>query len=174
MKRIVVLAVLAVSLVTAAVAAADSSAPPLDEQWLRTSISGDRFEITGGKIALSRSNNAAVRAYAQRLIRDHSQSLQEAIATAQRWGIGVPPAAMPTQQWELNRLRNMPKANFNGQYVSLEVKDHNQDIEETGEEAREGQAEDIRNLAMQDLPMLNMHLKIGKSLVARLNSKSGV
>jgi putative membrane protein len=174
MKTIVLLAALVAALATAAIAAADSSAPPLDEQWLRTSISGDRFEIAGGKIALSRSSNAGVRAYAQRLIHDHTQSLQEAIATAQRWGIGVPPAATPSEQWELNRLRFMPKANFNGQYVSLEVKDHNQDIEETGEEAREGQAVDIRNLAMQDLPMLNMHLKIGKSLVARLNAKSGV
>jgi hypothetical protein len=65
-------------------------------------------------------------------------------------------------QWELNRLRFMPKSWFDAQYTSLEIKDHNQDIEETGFEAREGRASDIRADARKELPMLNLHLRLSK------------
>jgi putative membrane protein len=166
MKKLVVLTALVAAL--AGAAAAIASAPPEDENWLQMSISGDRFEVAGGKLALGRSATPAVRAYAQRLIRDHAKSLVEAAALARKYGIGVPPSATPSQQWELNRLKNMPKSWFDAQYASLEVKDHNQDIEETGLEAREGQVFEIRQAAWKELPMLNMHLKLGKRLVATL------
>src|SRR3954471_17997085 len=94
----------------AATAAATASAPPQDENWLMTSISGDRFEIAGGKIALARATTPVVRSLAQRLIKDHSKSLRDALELAHEWGMKGPPAATPTQQWQLNRLRWLPRS----------------------------------------------------------------
>jgi putative membrane protein len=158
---------IAVLVLAGAAAAAHVSAPPQDEMWLQTSISGDRFEIAGGRIALARSSNPQVRALGRRLIADHSKSLAEAVALAKKYGIGVPPAATPSMQWQLNRLKNMPKSWFDVQYTSLEVKDHNQDIEETGFEAREGENWEIRADAKKELPMLNMHLKMSKATLTQ-------
>jgi putative membrane protein len=144
-------------------AAAAAPAPaPLDEQWLQTSISGDRFEITGGKIALQRSSDPAVQKLAKRLIADHSKSLREATATAHKFGISVPTKPTPSMQWELQVLLTLSGQQFNTEYASLEVMDHHQDIEETGMEARKGQTVQIKQLARQDLPMLRMHLKLSQ------------
>ena len=88
-KSLVLMSCAALVLAGAAVAGR-ASAPPQDEMWLQTSISGDRFEIAGGKIALSRSSDPKVRALARRLMIDHSKSLAEAVALAQKYGIGVP------------------------------------------------------------------------------------
>jgi len=163
-KRIVALAALiVVALATMGVVAAAADAPAQDENWLMTSISGDRFEIAGGKIALSKASVPAVRTLAHRLIVDHTKSLHDAVQLALRWGLKPPPAATPSEQWELNRLRYMPKSWFDAQYSALEVKDHNQDIEETGFEARKGSAPDIRREALKDLPMLNLHLRLSKA-----------
>src|SRR4051794_37384607 len=163
MKKLIALAavLLAVAGVGAKVAAAD--APPQDENWLTTAISGDRFEIAGGKIALRRATVPADRALARRLIADHSKSLHDAIELAHEWDITPPPAATPSEQWELNRLKNMPRRNFDASYAALEIKDHNQDIEETGFEARRGQVWAFREEARKDLPMLNMHLRMSKA-----------
>jgi putative membrane protein len=79
MKRLIVL-VSVVAALTPAVAGA--SAPAQDEQWLQSSISGDRFEVRGGQIALQRATSPQVKALGRRLIRDHSKSLAEAIALA--------------------------------------------------------------------------------------------
>jgi putative membrane protein len=160
MRKLAVTSVVLVALAVPAFASADP--PPQDENWLTTSISGDRFEIAGGKIALARSGNASVRVLAHRLIADHSKSLHEAIDLAREWGIKPPPASTPSMQWELHQLRYMSKSKFDVEYASLEVKDHNQDIEETGFEAREGRASDIRADARKELPMLNLHLRLSK------------
>jgi putative membrane protein len=170
MKSIALLTVCLFALAVPVVASADP--PPQDENWLQSSISGDRFEIAGGKIALARSQSGAVRALAQRLMRDHTKSLHDAIELAQEWGMKPPPAATPSEQWELHRLRYMPKSAFNIEYASLEVHDHNQDIEETGFEAREGQAASVRAEAKKDLPMLNMHLKLSKATVKAVSATS--
>jgi putative membrane protein len=167
MIKSLVLTSIAALVVAGVCAAAATSVPPQDEMWLQTSISGDRFEIAGGHIALARSSNPQVRALARRLIADHSKSLGDAVALAKKYGVGVPPAATPSMQWELNRLKNMPKSWFDVQYSSLEVKDHNQDIEETGFEARNGEQWEIRADAKHELPMLNMHLKLSKATLTQ-------
>lgn len=160
------LAVAAVAALAAGTAGAAKADPPAqDENWLMTSISGDRFEIAGGKIALGRANTPQAKALARRLISDHTKSLHDAIEVAERWGMTPPPAATPSEQWELNRLKNMRRPQFDVQYAVLEVKDHHQDIEETGFEAREGQAWDVRQEALKDLPMLNTHLRLAEALV---------
>jgi predicted outer membrane protein len=171
MKRLLLLAVALVALAAATAAAAD--APPQDENWLQTSISGDRFEIAGGKIALSRAMTAGDRALGRRLMQDHMKSLAGAVALAQSLGVGVPPAATPSEQWELNRLKNMPRSSFDVQYAAIEMKDHEQDIEETGFEAREGQLWEVRAEAKKDLPMLNMHLKLSKQALTAAEAANG-
>jgi putative membrane protein len=155
------LAAIAFGAIGVAVAAADP--PSQDENWLTSAISGDRFEIAGGKIALRRATVPATRTLAQRLIADHSKSLHDAVELARRWGLKPPPAATPSEQWELMRMKNIPRANFDANYAALEIKDHNQDIEETGFEARKGLAWDIRQEARKDLPVLNMHLRLSKA-----------
>jgi putative membrane protein len=164
MKTILALTASALALLGGAAAtAARADAPPQDENWLQTSISGDRFEIAGGTIALRRAETPAARTLARRLIHDHSKSLADAVKLARQLGVGVPPAATPSEQWQLNRLKNMPRSWFDVQYAALEIKDHNQDIEETGLEAREGELWQVRAEAKKDLPMLTMHLKMSKS-----------
>ena len=166
MRKLIVAALGAALLLPAA---AGASAPPQDEMWLQSSISGDRFEVRGGEIALQRATSPQVKALGRRLIRDHSKSLREAIALAHKYGISVPPAATPSEQWELNRIHNMPRAWFDGQYTALEVRDHNQDLEETGFEAREGELWEIREDARKEMPMLNMHLRLSKAAAAAVS-----
>ena len=170
MKKIVTFAALVVAATTLGVATAAAKPPAQDENWLMTSISGDRFEIAGGKIALARTSAPIVRVLARRLVKDHSKSLHDALELAHEWGMKGPPAATPSEQWELNRLRFLPRSHFDGQYTALEIKDHNQDIEETGLEAREGSAADIRAEALKDLPVLAMHLKMTKRAAQAVSS----
>jgi predicted outer membrane protein len=148
------------------VAVAAVSPAPLDTQWLQTSIAGDRFEIAGGKIALQRSQDKSVQKLARRLIADHGKSLREATATARKLGVSVPPAPMPSMQWELHILRTLPAGSFDAEYATLEVKDHNQDIEETSTETHKGQTMEIQQLARKDLPVLRMHLKMSRKLTS--------
>jgi putative membrane protein len=166
MNRFVV-CVCVVSLCVGLLAGAASGGPmsqpsAQDANYLQTSISGDRFEILGGKIALQGTQNAAVRALAHRLIHDHTQSLREAVAEARKDQIKVPTAPTPSMVWELNVVRSMGGSTFDRNYSSLEVKDHQQDIEETTFEAQHGSDPEIKQDARKELPMLRMHLALSE------------
>jgi putative membrane protein len=161
LKKIVIFATMCAALALTAAAAA--SAPPLDELWLQTSISGDRFEVAGGKLALAKGTSPKVKALGARLVRDHSKSLVESITLAKQLGVRVPPSATPSMQWELQQLKTLSGAAFDRAYVSLEVLDHEQDVEETATEVLKGSSPRVRAAAKHELPMLNMHLRLSKA-----------
>jgi predicted outer membrane protein len=69
MKKYLALAALAVSISAPAVA------QTMDSQTYRAmAMQSDAFEIASSRLALERSRNPAVRAYAQQMIRDHSMT----------------------------------------------------------------------------------------------------
>jgi putative membrane protein len=153
----------------ASTTAATSRYSAFDEQWLRTSIQGDRFEIQGGRMAQSGATNATVRALGARLVKDHRKSLSEAVRMAKRLGISVPKTPTTSMEWELAILsRFAGAAPFNGWYSKLEVQDHKQDIDESKDELSKGTNRGIRRLAREDLPILRQHLK--RSYVALASS----
>jgi putative membrane protein len=132
-----------------------------DEQWLMTSIEGDRFEIAGGQLAQSKGSSQAVKQLGARLVKDHSKSLQDAIDVAHRLGIDVPSEPSPSQQWELRAVAKLSP--FDHWYADLEVQDHKQDIQESEDEVKKGCNQEIRHLAAQDLPVLRQHLALAEA-----------
>jgi putative membrane protein len=134
--------------------------------YLQTSISGDRFEIAGGKLAEAKGSTPQVRALGARLIKDHSKSLEESIAQARALGIKVPEAPTPSMVWELSTVRTMSGQQFDRSYSSLEVKDHEQDIEETTFEAAHGGNPQVKQTARKELPILHTHLTLATRALA--------
>jgi putative membrane protein len=135
----------------------------LDEQYLKTSIEGDRFEVLGGKQALAKSQNAQVRTLATRLVKDHSKSLKESLTLAKRLGITAPKKPSPSMQWELGIVGTLSAAAYDHWYSYLEVKDHTQDISETSDEVSKGSNASIRQSARKELPTLRTHLKLARA-----------
>jgi putative membrane protein len=160
-RSVMILVLLAASLgACVSTAGAATRYSPFDEQWLRTSIQGDRFEIEGGRMAQTGATDATVRALGARLVKDHRKSLSEAVRLAKRLGISVPKTPTTSMEWELAILSRFAGATpFNGWYSKLEVQDHKQDIDESKDEVSKGTNRAIRRLARQDLPTLRQHLK---------------
>jgi putative membrane protein len=134
--------------------------------YLQTSISGDRFEIAGGKLAEAKGTTAQVRAIGARLVKDHSKSLKEAVTEATSLGVKVPEAPTPSMVWELDTVAGTSGSQFDRLYASLEVKDHEQDIEETTFEATHGGNAMVKKSAKKELPILGMHLMLSKRALA--------
>jgi putative membrane protein len=93
--------------------------------------------------------------------------LADAIEVAKRLGIEVPDSPSPTQEWILNVLRKkFSGKEFDQWYSDLEVKDHIQDIQEAKDEVEKGCNEDIRDLAKDDIPMLEKHLELAQEALS--------
>jgi putative membrane protein len=134
-----------------------------DRQWLTSSISGDRFEVEGGRMAQQLGVAPEVKALGARLEKDHLKSLHEAVRLAHHLGLSVPRKPAPSQEWELDSLRYFAGADFDKLYADLEVKDHRQDIRESRDEASDGTDPRVRALARKDLPVLREHLRLAQA-----------
>jgi putative membrane protein len=131
-----------------------------DQQWLKTSIEGDRFEIAGGLLAQQKGASPIVRSLGARLVSDHTKSLRDAVKAARKLGISVPGKPTPSMQWELQIVGTLSGTQFDHWYSDLEVEDHKQDISESSDEVKEGSNPQIKKLAAEDLPVLKEHLKL--------------
>ncbi len=163
------LAVAAVIAIPASAAGSSKSSKKVssgDEQYLQTSISGDRFEIIGGKWAKGHTKNAAVLRMANRLVSDHSKSLSDAIKLAHSLKIDVPSSPTPSEIWELKMVSALKGKAYDHWYSSLEVYDHVQDIDETGTEVSTGTNSQIKDDAKTELPMLKKHLRLARAALA--------
>jgi putative membrane protein len=137
-----------------------------DEQWLKMSIQGDRFEIQGGNLAQHHATTQIVRDLGARLVKDHTKSLQDAVDVAHKLGVDVPDTPSPSQQWELRTVEQFKGAEFDKWYSDLEVQDHIQDIQDAQDEIDKGCNDQIRQLAKDDLPVLKHHLELARAALA--------
>jgi putative membrane protein len=160
LSRAVPVAVISLAMLVLAGSAQAAHTSAWDEQWLKTSIEGDRFEIEGGTMAQQKSLNPTVRSLGAKLVADHSKSLKDAIAAARKLGISVPGKPSPSMQWELRIVGTLSGSQFDHWYSDLEVEDHKQDITESTDEVKEGTNRQLKKLAAEDLPMLKEHLKL--------------
>src|SRR3954462_15244803 len=161
MKHLVLTSVLLTVISGSATAVA---APPrtLDSQWLQTSMANDRFEIMVGKIAARRPYNGHLSALAGRIISDHTKSLKAAMALARRTGVEVPRTPTPMMQWHIHILDSIPASRFEREYVTFQIRAHQENIVLAGSEAQFGTNRAIRKFADAEATMLSKHLRLAR------------
>jgi putative membrane protein len=157
------LPVAAALLLVFAVGAPAATLSGLDKQYLTTSIQGDRFEIAGGKLAQSKSQNAQIRALGARLVKDHTKSLHDAVQMAHHFNVTVPKAPTPSERWELQMVGSLSGQAFDQWYARLEIQDHHQDISEAADEVTDGSAKQVRSSAHDEIPILRIHLHLSEA-----------
>ena len=77
-----------------AISAPVQAAPPTDPQIAHIAYTAGNLDIAAGKQALKMSHNAAVRDFAQEMVRDHTAVNDKALALVKK--LHVTPAANPT------------------------------------------------------------------------------
>jgi len=74
----------------------------------------------------------------------------------------------------MGKLANLTGADFDRQFVKMQVRDHEKDIKEFEKAANDSKmSSEVRNLAQQTLPTLREHLQMAKSLENQVGSGSG-
>ena len=112
-----------------------SSTAAADKEFLHKSAQGSLAEVQLGKLALSKSHNQDVRAFASKMVHDHTKILQNMRPLAQKMGLSNATALTAEDQLEVRRLRGFSGDEFDRQYVSAMVADHQKDINDFKQEA---------------------------------------
>ena len=145
-------------------AAAGASLSSMDRQFVTMAAQGGWAEIATGELAQKNGGSEAVRQYGQRMVQDHGLANKELESIASKLGMTPPKAPDAKHQAEAKKLAGLSGAEFDRQYASHMVMDHEMTIALFEKQANAGAEASLRAFASKQLPILQEHLKMARSL----------
>ena len=137
---------------------------PSDKTFVKKAIMGNNAEIDTAKMALQKSQNQAVKDYAQKMIDDHTKMLDSLHTLAQTDNIQFEDKPTPMGQKLAAKLQGLDGPAFDKAYINGMVKDHKEDVRDFSTEINHGKKQDVKDAASQSLPIIKQHLQIVEGL----------
>lgn len=161
----------------AAAAAAGAPAAPAspaskldrsDRNALIEMAQANMAEISTGKLALTKAVNPEIKAYAQRMVDEHSKALAEVQALAQAKGVELPKELTVKHKAKGAMLEALKGDIFDRTYIKQSGRrDHRVTHEQLRDNMDKIKDPDIKALAMKMRPVVEQHLLAADELIAR-------
>lgn len=134
---------------------AQSAMAPQD--FANMAASSDLFEIGSSELAVEKAKNAEVKAFAEQMIKDHTDASRKLAAAAQADGVTAPTMMNEKHTAELEKLKNAGEADFDAAYVAAQVAGHEEALKLMTDFAESGEAASLKAHAEQTAPIIQMH-----------------
>jgi putative membrane protein len=125
----------------------------------------DLKEIAIGKMAAAKASTSEVRAYANRLVEDHTNADQTVLAMAQKMGVHLHEnahAKLPEK-----KLNSASGAEFDRRFLEQTSADHKRLISELKREREDASNDDIEALIDKIMPILEQHRELAQILMKK-------
>ncbi len=135
-----------------------------DHNFLVEVASAGMMEIGLGKFAAKNAGSAAVKQFGELMVKDHtlSDSLLNDIARVKN--IAIPNVPGDKHQKHIDELIKKKGADFDKDYMSMMVDDHEETIKKFEDAEKNAIDEDIKAFATKTLPLLRKHLETAKKI----------
>jgi putative membrane protein len=163
LNRRLAAAVGALALAAPATASARPTDFPEDRSFLVNAAQSNLAEIATGRLALRESDNAQVRAFARRMIADHTAAQAKLRDIARAWNTRVPSRPSPTQRRDAARLEALEGRAFDRTYLRRQITAHRQTLGVCLVEIDGGRVSDLRTYAANTAPVVRSHLSQAKA-----------
>ncbi len=156
------------SLTVAAVFAAGSAfATDKPVDFVTKAAQGDMFEVKLAQLALKKSKNRDVRAFATRMINDHSKSEKELKVVAGKSRIRLPTKLDKEHTDKLNDF-SKKRDSFDRDYIVFMADDHRDDVATFDDFAKNGDEPKLKEFAGKTLPVLVKHKDMVDGIKAKM------
>jgi putative membrane protein len=135
-----------------------------DNAFFKKMALANMAEIDTSKLAIARSDNDKVKAFAQHMIADHSKVSQQLSDLADAKGVILPVELDSRDQTKLDALSSKSGMDFDHSYMDLQVTAHKQAIAADQDEADNGLDPDTKTFAGKMLDTLKAHLSMAEQL----------
>ncbi len=115
-------------------------------------------EISFANLAISKTNNEAIKAYANMMLKDHGTDHDELMILAKSKNITLPTAISAAHQKEITKLSEKNGADFDKKYADLMEQNHVKVLAFMEHQARKGTDPDLTAFANKMVPVINSHL----------------
>ena len=125
--------------------------------FVEHALAGGMAEVTMGEIAVQRATSPEVKAFAQRMIDDHTKANAELARLARRIDVEPPTRLDADHQEEVARLSALSGPEFDREYMRSQLADHDETIAIFERQAAPGKDGDVKAFASATIPTLRSH-----------------
>lgn len=142
-----------------------------DRKFVMDAAQGGMAEVELGRLATERAANADVKAFARRMIDDHTAANEKLKQVARDKSVTLPTELSAEHKQHRDKLAKATGAEFDKMYMSHMVKDHEKTVADFEKETKNGQDAAVRSFAQQTLPKLREHLQMTHQLAAKVGAE---
>lgn len=158
---------------TALPAAAQTPPPPPPAEakmqaqpYVMAAGKSDLYEINSSQIAVQKSQNPAVKRYAQMLITHHQKTTAATMAAAKKAGLNPPPPALDAGATaSISELRSASPADFDRIYLAQQVPAHQAALDLHKSYGAGGDQPALRTSAKTAVPIVQQHLTAAERML---------
>jgi putative membrane protein len=150
---------------------ADGPLAQKDRAFLIEAASGGQTEVRLGRLATERASHARVKEFGRRMATDHGKAnaTLEQIAAQKQLTLPKEPAA-DVHRKILAELSQQKGRDFDRAYMQAMVDDHEHDVEQFREAAKDAEDPDVKSFAAKTLPTLEAHLRMAKEVASEIHA----
>jgi putative membrane protein len=127
-----------------------------DKSFMMKAAKGGMMEVEWGKLAAQHGQNPDVKKFGNRMVTDHSKANGELMGLAREEGV------------KLSSEKAGGKWKSDKDYIDMMVKDHEKDLSEFQEEAKDGSDPDLKKFADKYSKVVKKHLDLAKETQSKL------
>jgi len=136
-----------------------------DEKALKDMAQANINEVAAAKIALTKAQSSEVKAYAQKMVDDHSAALTKVQTVAEQKGVTLPTEPDAKHKTMAAKLEKQSGAAFDKMYMTnAGTMDHKMVLSKLQSDAKKIKDPDVKTLADAHTPVVEEHLKAAQQM----------
>jgi len=135
-----------------------------DLKFMNEAAQSGLMEVQVATLAQQKAQNDEVKKFAQQLLQDHSKANEELKAVAAQKNVELPTEMGPKHQSHVSKLQNVSDAQFDRQWLKMQVDHHKKDVKEFQRHANRSMDSHVKAFAEKQLPILQQHLQTAQNL----------
>lgn len=133
-----------------------------DKEFVMKTAQGGMAEVALSNLAAQKAANADVKAFAMRMVTDHSKANEELKAMAVNKGLALPTDLGKEAKEASDKLSSKTGREFDHEYMETMVSDHEKTVKAFEKASKDANDPDLKGWTTKTLPTLQDHLKMAK------------
>jgi putative membrane protein len=139
-----------------------------DKKFLAVAAQSDQNEIALSQLAEQKATNPDVKAFAGKMVTEHTQMTESMKPFADSWGLTPPNGPDADHQKELDKLNGLSGADFDKEYMSQMVTDHTKALNAFTTEAKDTKDVKFRAAVIKGKTAVAAHKNMAYDLKKKL------
>jgi putative membrane protein len=141
-----------------------------EQAFVSKALEGGETEVQLGQLAQQKSQSNDVKQFAQKMVSDHSQMDDKWFKpVAQQLGVSEPKGPSKKDKKEIAKLQGLSGQDFDREYITMMVKDHQKDLKDFKDEAQVAQDPNLKQVVQQGSTLISQHLQLIEQIAKNHN-----